>query len=237
MAKSQTRIGLVGSSGRLGSAIVTVVQNELQERARITVMFDRSNSAQIAKRAKDVDVFLDVSLPAVTETLLADLLKHDVNIPYVIGCTGWSETQLKAVHKYAERAAVILAPNFSPGVNLFLNLIEQAAPLMKKWGYDTSIHETHHVHKIDAPSGTAKAIVDRLGNANAQIQSTRVGNVVGTHEVRFVSAGDILLLSHEATDRAIFARGAVMAAEWASRQVNPGLYSMKEVIIENTGEF
>ena len=237
MAKKQTRIGLIGSSGRLGSAIAHVVENELKDRARIIATFNRSNSVDLAKHAADVDVFVDVSLPAATETLIADLLKRGATAPYVIGCTGWSETQLKAVHNYAERTAVVLAPNFSPGVNLFLNLIEQAAPLMKKWGYDISVHETHHTRKVDAPSGTAKAIVDRLGTAKAQIHSTRAGNIVGTHEVRFVGAGDILSLSHEALDRSIFARGAVMAAEWASRQVSPGLYSMKEVIIGATGEF
>jgi 4-hydroxy-tetrahydrodipicolinate reductase len=124
----------------------------------------------------------------------------------------------------------VLAPNFSPGVNLFLNLIEQAAPVLQKWKYDVSIHELHHSKKLDSPSGTAKAIVDRLGNARSQTHSTRAGNIVGTHEIRFIGAGDVLTFTHEALDRKIFARGAVMAAEWAANQSRAGLYSMSDVI-------
>jgi 4-hydroxy-tetrahydrodipicolinate reductase len=148
----------------------------------------------------------------------------------VVGCTGWTPDQLKALHVYSAIAPTVFAPNFSPGVNLMLGLIEKAAPILKAWGYDAVVHETHHARKIDAPSGTAKAIVDALGDLKHQVHSSRAGNIVGTHEVRFVGTGDILTLEHEALDRAIFARGAILAAEWASRQDRPGLYSMKDVI-------
>lgn len=224
------RIGLIGAKGRMGQAITTVAENEFAGRAQVVAAIDKSNSGDLVALSRSVDVFLDVSQPGATEQFLIELLKQNSSVPFVIGCTGWSESQLKAVHNYAERAAVVLAPNFSPGVNLFLNLIEHAAPLLKAWGYDVSIHETHHTRKVDAPSGTAKAIVERLGNMKAQVHATRAGNIVGTHEVTFVGPSDIISLTHEALDRSIFARGAVMAADWAAKQKSPGLYSMKDVI-------
>lgn len=231
MGNKKTRLGLIGSKGRMGQAIRAVIDQEFSEQLQVAVTVDKENSGQFAKLAEEADVFIDVSMPGASEKFLQELVRHNARIPYVIGCTGWTESQLKAVHAYAERACVVLAPNFSPGVNLFLSLIEQAAPVLAKWGYDVSVHETHHTRKLDSPSGTAKAIVERLGNMKPQVHATRAGNIVGTHEVRFIGPNDIISLGHEALDRSIFARGAVMAADWAYRQPGSGLHSMKEVIL------
>lgn len=228
--QAETRIALVGAHGRMGAAISTAVEKEFVGRAHVAVNIGRDNSDEVYKMPALADVILDVSAPAATTKFLSELEKQKAGIAYVIGCTGWTDAQLKTVQSYAKHACVVLAPNFSPGVNLFLGLIEQAAPLMKEWGYDVSIHETHHTRKLDSPSGTAKAIVERLGNMSPQVHATRAGNIVGTHEVRFIGENDILSLTHEALDRSIFARGAVMAAEWAASHKTHGLYSMKDVI-------
>ncbi|MBI3542938.1 MAG: hypothetical protein HY075_06675 [Deltaproteobacteria bacterium] len=227
-----TRAVLVGASGRMGAAIADVVSREFGGRVAIVATIDKDTAAKFPATVEKADAVIDVSAPAATEKFLQELGKAKAKVAYVIGCTGWTDAQLKAVHKYAERGAVVLAPNFSPGVNLFLGLVEQAAPLLAKWGYDVMVHETHHTRKVDAPSGTAKAIVERLGKMKAQVHATRAGNIVGTHEVRFIGPSDILEFSHEALDRSIFARGAVMAAQWAHQQPKPGLYSMKEVIFD-----
>ncbi len=230
MANKKLRLGLIGAKGRLGVAVAEMLKQEFAGRVTLGVAIDKDNAASFSKHLDKADVFLDISSPQAAEQFIVELQKRKARVPYVIGCTGWTSSQLKAVHSYAKHAPVVLAPNFAPGVNLFLGLIEQAAPLLAKWGYDVSVHETHHTKKLDSPSGTAKAIVERLGTLKPQVHSTRAGDIIGTHEVRFVSSHDIVTLTHEALDRSIFARGAVMAAEWASRQTSPGMYSMKEVI-------
>jgi 4-hydroxy-tetrahydrodipicolinate reductase len=226
------RVALIGAKGRLGQSIAEVAKSEASDRVSVSATIDRENSSQFAKLARDADVFLDVSAPAATERFLKELLETDRCRPYVIGNTGWSDSQLKTIHAYARKACLVLAPNFAPAVNLFLGLIEQAAHALGNKGYDISIHETHHTKKLDAPSGTAKAMLERLGSAGskAQVHSTRAASIVGTHEIRFVGPGDVLTLTHEALDRKIFARGAILAAEWAARQPATGLYSMKEVV-------
>lgn len=231
MAEKKTRIGLIGPTGRMGMAIATNVASEAERRAEITATLGRGNAGELENQLGLVDVFLDVSSPAASEQYLRTLLAKNSHTPYVIGCTGWNDAQLEVVHAYSKQAAVVFAPNFSPGVNLFLGLIEQAAPMLERWGYDVSVHETHHTRKVDAPSGTAKAIVERLGNMKPQVHATRAGNIIGTHEVNFYGPSDIITLKHEALDRAIFARGAVFAAEWAaSKKKSPGYYTMKQVV-------
>lgn len=227
---NRLRIGLIGAAGRLGSAIATIVEREFSGEASVEATIGRTDGGSFTELVPNLDVVIDVSLPAATESYLAELQKQKSQLPYVIGCTGWSDAQLKRVRDYAKVAPVILAPNFSPGVNLMLGILEQTASVLEKWGYDVVVHETHHTKKLDAPSGTAKAIVQKLGNMKPQVHASRAGNIVGTHEVRFIGPGDIFSIAHEALDRSIFARGAVLAAEWAGRQKKPGLYSMKDVV-------
>ena len=230
MANKKVRLGLIGAKGQLGLAILEILPREFPDSVTLAATIDRDNASSFSATLDSVDVFLDNSTPSASEQFVTELLKSKFRTPYVIGCTGWTDTQLKIVHDYSKVAPVILAPNFAPSVNLLLGLIEKAAPLLSKWGYDVSVHETHHNKKRDIPSGTAKAIVERLGSLKPQVHATRAGNIVGTHEVRFIGPCDILSLTHEALDRSIFARGAVMAADWASRQTTPGMYSMKEVV-------
>lgn len=221
------RVVLVGANGRLGKAIREI--NSVS--TNIVACIGTKNAGEFATAAKNTDVVVDVSLPTATVELVDGLLKAKSKTPYVIGCTGWTETQMKTVRAYSKHSCVVFAPNFAPGVNLFLGLLEKAAPYLKAWGYDVSIHETHHTKKLDSPSGTAKAIVERLGGMSSEIRSTRAGDVVGIHEVRFSSRGDVLTFTHEALDRSIFASGALMAAEWAAQhRGTPGFYSMQDVV-------
>jgi 4-hydroxy-tetrahydrodipicolinate reductase len=224
---SKIKLVLIGGSGRLGSSIQDVLD---PTRFEVIAKIGKQNANDLVREASKADVVLDTSLPAATENYLAAIYAIGRPIPYVIGCTGWTDAQMKTVRKYAEKTCVVLAPNFSPGVNLLLGLIEQAAPLLSKWGYNAVVNETHHIKKLDSPSGTAKAIIERLGSIKTEVHSFREGDVVGLHEIRFEGSGDVLTLTHEAIDRTIFGRGALLAAEWAAKMAKPGLYSMKEVI-------
>lgn len=178
---------------------------------------------------------------------------------HVIGTTGFTAGQRQALVGHAERAPMVLAANMSLGVNLLLGLAEQVARALDGDAFDAEIIEIHHRHKVDAPSGTALALgeavargrgVDldgaavrgRDGMTGARVAGTigfaalRGGDLVGDHTVVFAGAGERIELTHRASDRRIYARGAVQAARWAVGRA-PGLYGMADVLgLTNGGD-
>ena len=170
---------------------------------------------------------------------------------HVIGTTGLDPAQEAALAAAAKRTAIVWAPNMSLGVNLLMGLVERVAAALDD-DYDIEIFEVHHRHKVDAPSGTALglgaaaargrgvelddvAIRGRDGITGARARgaigfaSLRAGDVVGDHSVTFAADGERIELAHRATDRRIYARGALRAALWAQGK-GPGLYSMSDVL-------
>ncbi|MEM6422748.1 MAG: 4-hydroxy-tetrahydrodipicolinate reductase, partial [Pseudomonadota bacterium] len=172
-------------------------------------------------------------------------------LAHVIGTTGFSAAHLAAIDAAARHASIVRAGNMSLGVNLLVALVRQAAASLGP-DYDIEIVEMHHRHKVDAPSGTAlmlgeaaaegrglafdeAAVRARDGITGARpagtigLQSLRGGDVVGEHSVILAGAGERLSLGHIASDRMLFARGAVRAAHWAVPQP-PGHYAMTDVL-------
>lgn len=170
----------------------------------------------------------------------------DAQIPIVVGTTGWLDDLGKVKKDCIERGrSLFFAPNFSIGVNLFFSLNRYLAELMSKWeDYSISIEETHHIHKQDAPSGTAIVLANdiiRLSerkekwvNENVSnpeelgIKSFRTDNVPGTHVVKYESDDDSIEIMHTAKSRRGFAQGAVMAAEFLSGR--KGFFEMKDLL-------
>jgi 4-hydroxy-tetrahydrodipicolinate reductase len=171
---------------------------------------------------------------------------------HVIGTTGLSADQAAELARTAERTPIVWAPNMSLGVNLLLGLTEQVARALGPEAFDIEIVEIHHKHKVDAPSGTALAlgqaaargrgvVLDQVAvrgrngltgprvNGTIGFAALRGGDAVGDHSVTFAGAGERIELVHRASDRAIYARGAVHAARWVQGQV-PGLYGMADVL-------
>ena len=196
------------------------------------------------------DVVIEFSTPAATlghaESAAA------VGIPHVIGTTGLSSAEAAALRAAAQAIPVVWAANMSLGINLLQGLVEQAARALPADVFDIEVVEMHHRHKVDAPSGTALALgraaaagraVDldavaergRDGLTGARVSgrigfaALRGGDVVGDHTVIFAGAGERLELTHRATDRRIYARGAVQAARWVPGRP-PGLYGMRDVL-------
>jgi 4-hydroxy-tetrahydrodipicolinate reductase len=140
--------------------------------------------------------------------------------PVVCGTTGWDGARAEVEDEVrAKNGALLWAPNFSIGVHLFARIVEHAAGLVAaaNAGFDAHLVETHHNQKLDAPSGTARALADRAEKASGRavpITSVRVGNVPGTHEVIFDGAFEQIRLEHVARDRRVFATGALAAARW-----------------------
>ena len=156
------------------------------------------------------DVAIDFSLPDGFDRILGLCVARGAGL--VSGTTGLSDAQQQAIEAASARIPVLVAANFSLGVAVLSQLVEQAAAALPGW--DCDIVETHHVHKKDAPSGTALALGERAGQGGAapRYASLRAGDVVGEHTVQFTGLGERLELVHRASDRDVFARGALHAA-------------------------
>jgi 4-hydroxy-tetrahydrodipicolinate reductase len=176
------------------------------------------------------DVVIDFTTPeAVVNNMRAVLATGG---KMVVGTTGWYD-KLDKARELVERkhAALLYGTNFSVGVQVMLQLAKKMGELLKSAGYTFKIEETHHVTKLDAPSGTAISLADAVKSATGlndlPIQSFRVADVAGLHTLQAQSDGDKLVLTHEASSRRGFAEGAVRAAEWLSTRT--GCYDFQDV--------
>lgn len=194
------------------------------------------------------DVVIDFSLPRALPRLFARL--KDKPLPLVLATTGLDDAIWREIAVLAERMPLVAAPNYSLGVAVLYHLAEQAAALLPD--FDMEIVEMHHRHKIDAPSGTALGLLDAAargrktdGRANAVfgrqgqpgartreeigIMTLRGGDVIGDHQLILAGAGERLELSHRATNRSLFAQGALRAAHFVVGKA-PGRYTMPQVL-------
>jgi 4-hydroxy-tetrahydrodipicolinate reductase len=177
------------------------------------------------------DVLVDFTLPAATDTVIATALRHKV--PLVCGVSGLSVGHMQALQRASGSIAIVYDRNMSLGIAVLENLVREAARALP--GFDVEVRETHHIHKIDAPSGTAlklgEAIASARGTDPAEIpyESERRGEVPGDHEVVLSSATERLTLAHSVTTRQVFADGALVAARWV-RDKSPGLFTMHDVL-------
>ena len=180
---------------------------------------------------KNCDVAIDFSQADSIDEICRAASQHGKSL--VIGTTGHSQQQRKTIEETAHSVPIVLASNFSVGVNVLFWLTQKAAELLGA-DFNPEIVETHHKMKKDAPSGTAKTLADilkvvRKHDREIPIQSIREGDVVGEHTVIFRGPGESLELTHRAANRGIFAVGALRAAKWIINKP-PGLYSMQDVL-------
>ncbi len=198
---------------------------------------------------KACDVLIDFTSPEGAAEHAALAVSHKKKL--VVGTTGLTVDQEAALRTAGEKTAVLFSANMSVGVNLLAALVEQAAQKLDI-DFDIEIFEAHHKHKVDAPSGTALALGNaaakgrgvnlkdvmvggRMGHTGARVPGTigmsvfRGGDVVGDHTVTFAGTGERLELSHRASDRGLFAKGALRAALWLDGKP-AGFYSMKDVL-------
>jgi 4-hydroxy-tetrahydrodipicolinate reductase len=223
---------LVLGRGKTG-ALVADVARERGRHVEVLARAENENAAALtAERLANIDVVVDFTTPYAVLTNLEACLREKK--PLVIGTTGWY-ADLPRVRAMVDDAkvAVLYGGNFSIGVNLFYAVV-RASAAAARYGYDFHITETHHVHKKDAPSGTAVAIARVLeqAGAHAEISSVREGENMGRHEVQIRSEVDALTLTHQAESRRGFALGAVRAAEWLAAQRHPKLYDFAEIFPE-----
>lgn len=170
-------------------------------------------------------LMIDFSLPEAFDAALALAVQR--RAAFVSGTTGLSDLQRQALVDASATIPVLWSANFSLGVAVLSDLVERAARALPGW--DLDIVESHHVHKKDAPSGTALALgaSAEAGGAAPRYASLRAGDIVGEHWLQFASAGERVELAHRATSRDIFARGALAVGEWLAGQP-PGHYAMRD---------
>ena len=252
-----TRIAIVGVAGRMGRTLVNAVEQDAEATLAGGIVEPGSSlaGADIGELAgvgiaDDFDVLIDFTAPQVTLGNLAFCAEHGKRI--VIGTTGMSDDELAQLDSYRDKVAMVFAPNMSVGVNLTLKLLETAAKALGDEGYDIEVIESHHRHKVDAPSGTAikmgEVIADSLGrnlkehgvfervgqcgprsDKEIGFATVRAGDIVGEHTVMFATEGERIEITHKASSRMTFAKGAVRAARWVAGKES-GRYDMQDVL-------
>ncbi|AHJ69618.1 4-hydroxy-tetrahydrodipicolinate reductase [Granulibacter bethesdensis] len=251
------RIGIAGMAGRMGSLLVeesaaqgTVSGGTLRPGSNSPAPAGVHAFADISALAEASDAVIDFTSASTVQTHARALSK--AGTAWILGTSGLSPADEKAVEEVAALVPVVYAPNFAPGVNLVLALAEKMAAALPGDRYDAEIVEMHHRRKIDSPSGTAiglgRAVAAGRGVALEEViesgrhghvgprqpgaigfAALRGGQVVGEHTLLFAADDEHIALTHRAFDRRAFARGAVQAALWVQGKP-PGLYSMMDVL-------
>jgi 4-hydroxy-tetrahydrodipicolinate reductase len=233
---NQTRIVIHGASGRMGQALLRLASEraDLQVVAAVSRKVESRAIDGIAQFASSelsglppFDVAVDFSLPEGFDAILAACVERQASL--VSGTTGLEPGQREAISAAAARIPVLWSANFSLGVAVLNDLVERAASALRGW--DCDIVESHHVHKKDAPSGTALALgaSAERGGAQPRYASLRAGDIVGEHLVQFTTLGERVELIHRATNRDIFARGALHAAARLAGR-GAGQYQLRDLL-------
>jgi 4-hydroxy-tetrahydrodipicolinate reductase len=242
---SRTRVIIVGSKGRMGETLLRLAAAD----PALELIGGADRGDDLPTIVDRCDVLIEFAHHSATVELAE--LAAARSKALVIGTTGHTAEERARLAGFADRLAMVWAPNFSVGVNLLFYLTRLAAETLGG-AFDEEVIEMHHHHKLDAPSGTARRLGEilaqaaggsyeelvrhgRAGDVGARpkkeigMHALRGGDVVGDHTVVFAGAGERLELTHKASSRDTFASGALRAAAWVSRQ-KPGLYSMQDVL-------
>ncbi|MGF1722193.1 4-hydroxy-tetrahydrodipicolinate reductase [Vibrio kyushuensis] len=262
------RVAIAGAAGRMGRNLVkaTFINQDAKvasgsERPESSLVgidlgelcgegkFDIAIVDSLEKSIEEYDVIVDFTAPVNTLANIELCRKYGKQI--VIGTTGFSEEEKQQIDAAAKEIAIVMAPNYSVGVNLVFKLLEKAAKVMGDY-CDVEIVEAHHRHKVDAPSGTAigmgEAIAGAMGNELNDVAvwaregitgertkdeigfaTIRAGDIIGEHTAMFADIGERVEITHKATDRMTFANGAIKAAVWLNEKP-AGFYTMTDVL-------
>jgi 4-hydroxy-tetrahydrodipicolinate reductase len=261
------KIAVAGASGRMGRMLIETIMNA--DDARLAGALDIPESpalgsdpaaflgkpsgvsieSDLVKGLAGADLLIDFTRPEGTLKHVAYCAEHGIRM--VIGTTGFDEAGKAAIAEAAKKTAIVFAPNMSVGVNVTMKLLEMAARSFSH-GYDIEIIESHHRHKVDAPSGTAlkmgEVIADALGRDLKEVAvyaregvtgerdpssigfaTIRGGDIVGDHTVLFAGIGERIEITHKSASRVTYAHGSLRAARFLSEK-KTGLYDMQDVL-------
>jgi 4-hydroxy-tetrahydrodipicolinate reductase len=238
---------VTGFRGRMGQAVATAVSENTETRVAAGIDMGDSLEEALAK----CDTVIDFTLPTFTNELIEGCV--EAGKPLVMGTTGHDDAQLELIRRASQSIPIVHAPNFSVGVNTLFWLTRRTAEILGE-GFDLEVVEMHHRHKLDSPSGTARRLAEiltevrnlsydndcrhgRFGDVGARtdhevgVHALRGGDVVGDHTVIYAGNGERVELTHKASSRLTFAKGAVRAARWiGSEGLKSGLFDMQDVL-------
>ena len=246
------KIAVTGANGQMGQ---NVIKKAREEGIKISVAFDREegesrglkvhsdeNIAELILQ-NDVDFIVDFTVPEATINYVEAAV--ETSTPLVIGTTGFSDSQLETIKSAGDEVPILKASNFSPCINVMKDLVREAADQLEE--YDIEVTETHHDRKRDAPSGTAKMLLEeikkvrdteevhgRKGKAprdekEVGVHARRAGDIKGEHEVLMAGNEEVFKIKHRSESREVFASGALTAGEWLINQEN-GFYSFSDAL-------
>lgn len=240
-------LAVAGSCGRMGQNICKLILES--DTLTLTEVFESAGHPDISKDMGEIlggepcGVIVEDAFPEDLQArVLIDFTSPDSTVynadkcavkglNMVVGTTGLSERQEESLFRASEKVAVVFSPNMAVGVNVLFDLVKRAAMLLDE-DFEIKVDETHHLHKKDSPSGTAKMIAKIVKDQikrDPPVEASREGEVIGFHRVVYEGALERLTVSHEAKDRSVFAAGALKAATYVADKKN-GLFDMKDVL-------
>ncbi len=236
--KQKLKVGLVGASGRMGQEITEILKTKSGLELHLAVCrsaslaeFAYTRATPNCPEAKDVDIWIDFSSPELLKKLLSVASKNKK--PVVSGTTGLAPMDQAALKRAAKNIPVLWASNMSLGIAVVTEALKVFSRISK---FDFQIEEFHHNRKKDAPSGTAKSLQEGLEKAVGRKLpaplSIRGGGIFGIHKIHAMAEEEHIVFEHMALNRAVFARGAVEAAQWLCSK-KKGFYSMRDVLYNN----
>ena len=252
-------VGIVGSTGRVGSLLIDDLENDEGAKLGACHIFDELKKSvpegtvitnDMKMLLQSVDIVIDFSAPVATEALLTEVIEGDFKKPLVIATTGFNKHQQNLLIEASKLVPILYSTNMSLGVAVLNKLVALASKTLRD--FDIEIVEQHHKHKVDSPSGTALTLAEHAANARdldldevrisgrdgiigartkdeIAVMSLRGGDIVGRHTVGLYNDGEFIELNHTATARNTFSKGAIRAAKWLVNK-EPGLYSINDCL-------
>jgi 4-hydroxy-tetrahydrodipicolinate reductase len=253
------KVGILGSTGRVGSLLIDDLQNDEYARVAAVHVFDKltkqlpedtvvTNDMKVLFDSSDV--IIDFSAPGATEALLTEVVENGARKPLVIATTGFTKHQQNLLIEASKLVPILYATNMSLGVAVLNKLVSLASATLRD--FDIEIVEQHHKHKVDSPSGTALTLAEHAADARGldldevrvsgrdgqigartkdeiAVMALRGGDIVGRHTVGLYNDGEFLELNHTATSRNTFSKGAIKVAKWIIGK-EPKLYSINDAL-------
>ena len=253
------KLGILGSSGRVGSLLIDDIQEDANTQLASVHVFDEVKKTlpkdtvvtnDIKTMVNSCEVVIDFSAPSATEELLNNTINNNDSTPLVIATTGFSEHQKNLLVEASKIAPILYATNMSLGVAVLNKLVALASKTLED--FDCEIVEQHHRHKVDSPSGTALTLAEHAASARGleldkvrvsgrdgiigartkdeiAVMALRGGDIVGRHTAGFYNDGEFIELNHTATSRNTFSRGAIKVAKWI-KDKEAKLYSINDCL-------
>ncbi len=244
------KIGVIGISGRMGQVLSQEISKKADLALGVSYSKESADTVSLIDLFIDNDVIVDFSNAALVESVIDAALTNPK--PLIICTTGWDRDALDAkITALSQKVPVVLATNTSIGAAIQRYIVKVVAKALGD-DFDIDLHEKHHRFKVDSPSGTAMTLVEDIKDAKKAafdsdfsaytvahgareegligVSVSRSGSIVGEHEVSFTSLEEQITIKHTAFDRALFAKGALKAAQWSMHVEKPGLYTIFDVL-------